>query len=72
MKSGICTGLLKGVVNEAGHRSFVRSYLKAAYYSGLSSASPVLQTVALVWNVGYHMRTKCPSAYVYAIENSPS
>jgi len=24
--------------------------LKAAYYSGLSSASPVLQTIALVWN----------------------
>jgi len=24
--------------------------LMAAYYSGLSSASPVLQTVALVWN----------------------
>jgi len=31
-------------------------YLKAAYYSGLSSALPVLQTVALVRNVGYPMR----------------
>ncbi len=52
--------------------ALVRSYLKAAYYSGLSSASPVLQTVALVWNVGYPMRTESPSGYVYAIENSPA
>jgi len=34
--------------------------LKAAYYSGLSFASPVLQTVALAWNVGYPMRTESP------------
>jgi len=33
--------------------ALVCSYLKAAYYSGLAAASPVLQTVALVWNVGY-------------------
>jgi len=47
-------------------------YLKTAYYFGLSSASPVQQTVALVWNVGYPMRTESPSGYVYAIENSPA
>ena len=52
--------------------TLLRSYLKATCYSGLSSASPVLQTVALVWNVGYPMRTESPSGYVYAIENSPA
>jgi len=52
--------------------AILRSYLKAAYYSGLSSASPVLQTAASMWNVGYPMRTESPSGYVYAIENSPA
>jgi len=44
--------------------ALVRSYVKAAYYSSLSSASSVLQTVALVWNVVYPMRTESPSGYV--------
>jgi len=48
----------------------IRSYLKAAYYSGLLSASRILKTVALVWNVGYPMRTESPSGYVKAIEIS--
>ena len=52
--------------------TLLRSYLKTTYYSGLLAASPVLQTVALVWNVGYPMRTESPSGYVYAIENSPA
>ncbi len=52
--------------------ALLRSYLKATYYSSLSSASPVLPTVALVGNVGYPMRTESPSGYVYAIENSPA
>ena len=52
--------------------ALLRSYLKSAYYSGLSTASSVLQTVPLVWNVGCPMRTESPSGYVYAIENSPA
>jgi len=31
-----------------------------------------LQTVALMWNVGYPRRTESPSGYVYAKENSPA
>jgi len=45
---------------------------KSANYSGLSSASPVLQTVSLVWNVGYPRHTESPSGCMYAIENSPA
>jgi len=50
--------------------ALARFYLKAACYCGLSSAAPVLQTVALVWNVGYLMRTESQSCYSYTIENS--
>jgi len=48
----------------------VHSYFKAVYYSGLSSASPVLHAVSLVWNIGMWdpMHTESPSGYVYGIE----
>jgi len=57
--------------------ALIRFYLEAAYYSDLSSASPVVETAALVWNFGYPLRTESPSGYVYAIEtlqrnNAPS
>ncbi len=52
--------------------ALLRSYLKATCYSGLSTASSFLQTVPLVWNVGYPMRTESPTGYVFAIENSPA
>jgi len=45
-----------------------RSYLKVAYYSGLSPAFYVLQTAALLWNVGYPMHTESPSGFVNASE----
>jgi len=66
--SQICTNADAGTSFSA----LILSYLKAAYYSGHSCASPVLQTAALVLNVGYPMRTESPSGYVYAIENSPA
>jgi hypothetical protein len=50
----------------------LRSFLKSTYYSGLSAASSFLQSVALVGNVGYRMRTESPLGSVYAIENSPA
>jgi len=46
------------------------SALLRSYYSGLSSASPFLQTVVFAWNAGYPMRIESPSDYVHAIENS--
>ena len=50
----------------------LRSFLKSTYYSGLSPASSFLQSVVLVGNVGYRMRTESPLGSVYAIENSPA
>jgi len=44
----------------------MQSYLKATYYSGLSTASSFPHTASLVRNVGYHVPTKSPSGTGYA------
>jgi len=52
--------------------ALIRSYLKVAYYSGLSAAWSFLQTVPLARNVGYSTGPESISGFVVAMENFPA